>query len=214
MNQRTNGAVGTGVEAGVREADERQPSQEELLKRLRLANAAKRCTHLKINGEHCGSPAMQGHGFCYLHDRMWHLPWDGEFPPLEDADAVQMALWQTLDLLQKRKLDPRIAGLLLWGLQTAAANLRRTTFGAGAEEEWRRKQEYCARKLKEAEEQLSVESCKLSEPTPVPHAHLSAKPKAPAIREDAHKRGGDARGAKSAASAKNRQTWGTRRRSA
>ena len=51
-----------------------------------------------------------------------------KLPVLEDADSVQVALMEILRLLMRQKLDPKRAGLLLYGLQTASANLKRTAF--------------------------------------------------------------------------------------
>jgi hypothetical protein len=50
---------------------------------------------------------------------------------LEDANAVQVALMQVLQLLGCGQMDPKTAGLMLYGLQTASCNLRHTTFEAG-----------------------------------------------------------------------------------
>jgi len=45
-------------------------------------------------------------------------------PVLEDADSVQVALMQVMRLLLAGQLDPKVAGLTLYALQTAALNLR------------------------------------------------------------------------------------------
>src|SRR5258707_13115917 len=45
-------------------------------------------------------------------------------PVLEDADSVQVALMQVMRLILAGQLDPKIAGLLLYALQTASLNLR------------------------------------------------------------------------------------------
>ena len=45
-------------------------------------------------------------------------------PVLEDAESVQVALMQIMRLLVAGQLDPKIAGLLLYALQTASSNLR------------------------------------------------------------------------------------------
>src|SRR5258707_13406701 len=45
-------------------------------------------------------------------------------PVLEDADSVQVALMQVMRLILAGQLEPKIAGLLLYALQTASLNLR------------------------------------------------------------------------------------------
>ena len=49
------------------------------------------------------------------------------FPFLEDAASIQMAIMQVLDGLRRGKLEARVANSLLFGLQTASANLKRAT---------------------------------------------------------------------------------------
>jgi len=79
---------------------------------------------------------------CYFHDRM--LDGRKQFAAescikprpmfsmclLEDANSVQVALMQVLNLLGSGQMDPKTAGLMLYGLQTASANLRHVKFEA------------------------------------------------------------------------------------
>jgi hypothetical protein len=51
-----------------------------------------------------------------------------ELQVLEDTDSIQVALMQVMRLILRRQLDHKTAGLLLYGLQTASANLRRIDF--------------------------------------------------------------------------------------
>jgi len=93
-----------------------------------------RCTHIKTNGTQCGSPALRGRRFCFFHknwqDQRIQLnaqpasPLRFTMPVLEDADSVQVALMQVMRLILSGQLDPKIAGLLLYVLQTASLNLR------------------------------------------------------------------------------------------
>lgn len=92
-----------------------------------------RCQHIKTNGTQCGSPALKRKPFCFFHHR-----WRGQtirvdkqkitLPMLEDADSVQVALMQVVRLLLAQKIDTKRAGLVLYALQTASANLRKTAF--------------------------------------------------------------------------------------
>ena len=93
--------------------------------RLQAAREAPRCMHVRANGIRCGSPAMCELPFCYFHDRIYNKPYEQEFPPLEDAASIQLAIMQVLDGLRRGKLERGVANSLLFGLQTASANLKR-----------------------------------------------------------------------------------------
>lgn len=93
-----------------------------------------RCHHIKTNGTQCGSPALRGRRFCYFHKnwREQHVHLNAKqranssitLPVLEDADSIQVALMQVLRLILAGQIDTKMAGLLLYGLQTASLNLR------------------------------------------------------------------------------------------
>ena len=105
-----------------------------------MSDFPSRCQHVKVNGTQCGSPALRRNRFCFFHKRfqteriamnqararrrasVLHLP------VLEDANSIQVSLMQIMRLLALGHLDPKTAGLLLYALQTASANLRRTNF--------------------------------------------------------------------------------------
>ncbi len=100
-----------------------------------------RCQHVKVNGTQCGSPALRRRRRCYFHDRMLdgkNRFTENQVKPrplfsmglLEDANAVQVALMQVLQLLGSGQMDYKMAGLMLYGLQTASSNLRNTEFEA------------------------------------------------------------------------------------
>src|SRR5437016_8627106 len=98
-----------------------------------------RCQHLKTNGTQCGSPALRNGEYCYFH-RRWrmttvdlshsahHVTTEFVLPVLEDADSIQITLGQIMRMIVCRQVDTKSAGLLLYGLQIASANLRRTGF--------------------------------------------------------------------------------------
>jgi len=108
------------------------------------AHAAPRCEHVKPNGIRCGSPALRDEPYCYFH-RIWRNPYQDDhkpfrpdpngilwnFPVLENADAIQMSIQLVLDSVLANKMELKRASLLLYGLQTAAVNVRRTQFDAG-----------------------------------------------------------------------------------
>jgi hypothetical protein len=51
-----------------------------------------------------------------------------DLPVLEDANSVQMALMQVMQGLVTHTIDHKTAGLLLYGLQSAAVNVRNVKF--------------------------------------------------------------------------------------
>jgi len=103
------------------------PSESEPEDRLEAARQARRCMHVRANGVRCGSPAMRGDAFCFFHDRLYNRPAEDAFPFLEDAASIQMAIMQVLDGLRRGKLEKGVANSLLFGLQTASANLKHAT---------------------------------------------------------------------------------------
>jgi hypothetical protein len=87
----------------------------------------------------CGSPALRNGEYCYFHYR-WrmttvdlshsahHVTTEFVLPVLEDADSIQITLGQIMRMIVCRQVDTKSAGLLLYALQIASANLRRTQF--------------------------------------------------------------------------------------
>ena len=51
-----------------------------------------------------------------------------DLPVLEDANSIQVSLMQIMRLIITGQIDAKTAGLLLYALQTASANLGRTSF--------------------------------------------------------------------------------------
>ena len=47
-----------------------------------------------------------------------------DLPPIEDAASIQLALVDVLQALAANQLEPKRAGLLLYGLQVASANIK------------------------------------------------------------------------------------------
>ncbi|MGB9363516.1 MAG: hypothetical protein WCA99_18065, partial [Candidatus Sulfotelmatobacter sp.] len=99
-----------------------------------------RCQHVKVNGTQCGSPALRRRRRCYFHEEVRverakskadQFSQRGfEMPVLEDANAVQVALMKVLQMLARGQMEAKIAGLMLYGLQTASSNLKNTKFEA------------------------------------------------------------------------------------
>ncbi len=84
-------------------------------------------------------PAMRNGEYCYFH-RRWrmttvdlshsvhHVTTEFVLPVLEDAESIQITLGQIMRMIVCRQVDTKSAGLLLYALQIASANLRRTGF--------------------------------------------------------------------------------------
>ncbi|MGI8773372.1 MAG: hypothetical protein ACR2JE_18260 [Acidobacteriaceae bacterium] len=90
------------------------------------------CRHIFAGGCKCKAPALTGQPLCYFHGRAAKgkstsrkdasMQWNAG--PLEDADTIQLALSEVLEAIANGQLDPRRGGLLLYGLQVAAGNVR------------------------------------------------------------------------------------------
>ncbi len=97
-----------------------------------------RCQHIKVNGTQCGSPALRDEKCCYYHVRFrrmnpevnlsWPAHGTATLPTLEDANSIQVGLAEVVRLLVTQQIDHSTAGLLLYALQTASANLKHTSF--------------------------------------------------------------------------------------
>jgi len=91
------------------------------------------CRHIMPSGAKCHSPALQDAPYCYFHARLHRLSAAQvagseeplNLPVLEDRSAIQLALSQVLKALGSASLDPRRAGLLIYGLQIASQNVER-----------------------------------------------------------------------------------------
>ena len=96
---------------------------------LKQAGRVLRCIYIKTNGVQCGSPALRSCAYCYAHSRlaMRHPPLL-DIPILEDANSVQVAIMEVIRGLLSGEVERKTAGLLLYGLQMAAANLKYVCF--------------------------------------------------------------------------------------
>jgi hypothetical protein len=91
------------------------------LEYLKKANSRKRCEHVKLNGESCGSPAVRGERFCHFHGQA-HAP-SIDFPLIEDQRSLQIALTKLAQQVASNKIDAVQAKLLLQILDSAGRNL-------------------------------------------------------------------------------------------
>jgi len=113
-----------------------QQLYQNLRQNLEKADQAPRCAKIKTDGTQCGSPKMRNHFYCFAHYQMQDaLAEKLVLPPLEDANAIQTAIMLVQRALIDDEISEKKAGLLLYSLQIAAANVAKTTFGQAADEE-------------------------------------------------------------------------------
>ena len=91
------------------------------------------CRHIFTDGHRCASPCLRQEEFCYYHHttrqpianprqrRTRRSTFDLPLP--EDRSAIQSSIGQVLQRIAANDIDPRRAGLLLYGLQIASLNL-------------------------------------------------------------------------------------------
>jgi hypothetical protein len=106
------------------------------------------CRHIFTSGKKCQSPAPKEQNFCYFHNsnRKRPAPKDQAYEPyiapqdtahhltpLEDADAIQLALSDVVLALAANRIDPRRARILIYGLQVASQNHRNRSAMAAKE---------------------------------------------------------------------------------
>ena len=82
------------------------------------------CRHIKPNGLRCKSPALRGGRFCYFHSKLHNTANDNaakfetiRLPVLEDPAAIQISISRIFDAMINNRIDGKLAGRLLYGLQ-------------------------------------------------------------------------------------------------
>jgi hypothetical protein len=91
---------------------------------------APQCAHIKAGGEKCQLAAMRGQRFCHFHfnvlEKIGRSPEQPcAFPVLENAASVQLAVMNVIARLLNNQIETKTAGLILYGLQLASANMGR-----------------------------------------------------------------------------------------
>lgn len=113
-----------------------QQIYQNLCANLERADEAPRCNAIKRDGTGCMSPKMKDHIYCYAHIQMMEARAENLLlPALEDANAIQMAIMLVQRALIDDEISEKKAGLLLYSIQIAAANVGKTTFGQAADED-------------------------------------------------------------------------------
>jgi hypothetical protein len=94
-------------------------------------NKRYQCRHIFTDGHRCGSICLRGEPFCYYHHttrkpaprQSLGKKSSFDLPLPEDRSAIQASIGIILQKIASNDLDPRRAGLLLYGLQIASLNL-------------------------------------------------------------------------------------------
>ena len=91
---------------------------------------APQCAHIKAGGEQCQLAAMRGQRYCHFHfnviEKLTRPSEQGcTLPVLENAASVQIAVMKVISMLINKQLDTKTAGIVLYGLQLASANMGR-----------------------------------------------------------------------------------------
>ncbi len=91
------------------------------------------CRHIFTDGRRCASPCLRQEEFCYYHHTTRKPVADPRqrrsrrstfrLPLPEDRSAIQSSIGEVLQRIASNDIDPRRAGLLLYGLQIASLNL-------------------------------------------------------------------------------------------
>ena len=96
------------------------------------------CTHIKVTGVRCGSPALTGESFCYFHQNVHRgvrKPPQARLHPIaliEDEESIQAALMEVINALMRNTIDLKRATLILRALHIAVKNAARVKFGISA----------------------------------------------------------------------------------
>ncbi len=99
------------------------------------------CTHIKVTGQQCGSPALRGEFFCYFHTRVIKGVQQRvdmqlhSMALLEDCESIQLSLMHVVDGLIKGTLEPVRARLIIQALRIAARNAKNVRFDTKRESE-------------------------------------------------------------------------------
>jgi hypothetical protein len=86
------------------------------------------CTHIKVNGVRCGSPALRHEDYCYFHYRMLCKSRISPVALLENEESIQVAVMEMVNSLLCGTIDLKRGELILRALNTAVRNSRRVRF--------------------------------------------------------------------------------------
>ncbi len=130
------------------------------------------CTHIKVTGVQCGSPALRGEEFCYFHQRMIRgvrTPPQSRLHPIaliENEEAIQASIMEVLNALARNTIDLKRAELMLKGLYIAVVNSRRVRFDSAGNSMVKKVPEYAPAPARPIPPPLAppVKECELVNP--------------------------------------------------
>src|SRR5579863_7239917 len=106
------------------------------------------CTHIKVSGVRCGSPALRREQFCYFHQRLIRgvaMPPRPRLNPIamiEDEESIQVALMEVINNLMCGTIELKRAELIIRALNVAVKNSARVRVGIHASSMVREVPEY------------------------------------------------------------------------
>jgi hypothetical protein len=98
------------------------------------------CTHIKVTGVRCNSPALRGEQFCYFHQnahRGVRRPKQSRLHPIaliEDEESIQYALMEVINALMRNTIDLKRATLIIRALHIAVKNAARVKYNVHSSE--------------------------------------------------------------------------------
>ncbi len=142
----------------------------------------KSCTHIKVTGVRCGSPALRGEQFCYFHQRMLRTVKDPSsrihhHALLEDEESIQASLMEVVNALLRGTIELKRAELILRALNTAVRNIRRVHFGLHSDDMVREIPNYPDPPLEQIDEEAAVAFARATKRAAAERAAYRAAPR-------------------------------------
>ncbi len=117
-----------------------RPHYQKILEKVNAMSNDQACTHIKVTGVRCNSPALRGEQFCYFHQnahRGVRRPPQSRLHPIamiEDEESIQYALMEVINALMRNTIDIKRASLIIRALHIAVKNAARVKFGIHAKD--------------------------------------------------------------------------------
>lgn len=115
-----------------------RPHYQKILEKVNNMSNDRSCTHIRVTGVRCNSPALRGEQFCYFHQnahRGVRRPPQSRLHPIamiEDEESIQYALMEVINALMRNTIDVKRASLIIRALHIAVKNAARVKFGIHA----------------------------------------------------------------------------------
>ena len=117
-----------------------RPHYQKILEKVNAMSNDHACTHIKVTGVRCNSPALRGEQFCYFHQNAHRgvlRPPQSRLHPIamiEDEESIQYALMEVINALMRNTIDVKRASLIIRALHIAVKNAARVKFGIHAKD--------------------------------------------------------------------------------